>query len=76
MLVDESRKWEREKTANRPLCLFNAIARITETIISERSRQDIAEKGGLAENQFCFRKRRMAVQVIQEVTRLSTQRIQ
>lgn len=51
----------------RPLCLLNTLSKLYEALIRLRLEGEIEEKGGLAEQQYGFRKGRSTTQAMQVV---------
>lgn len=56
-----------QASSYRPICLINVLAKLYEKMVKTRLERAIEDKGGLAPNQYGFRRGRSTIHAIQEV---------
>jgi hypothetical protein len=71
VLLEKPRKIEEETTKYRPICLINALGKVYENLINSRLLEEVEERGGFAERQFGFIKKRSTVNAIAEVIKIA-----
>lgn len=67
VLLEKPKKDADAVQSYRPICLLNEMGKLYERIINKKLVEDIDKKGGLADNQFGFRKGRSAIDALQRV---------
>lgn len=76
VLIPKPNKPPGEPSSYRPLCMIDTLGKVLERIICERLEKHIENVGGLADNQYGFRKKRSTVDAIKKLTEIAGKAIQ
>jgi exonuclease III len=60
-----------QKQKYRPLCMLSALGKLLERMIEKRLREEVEERGGMAETQFGFRKGRSTIDALKKVVEIA-----